>query len=99
MENSGIGQDSLRYFLQFVGSIFGDRVGGRFGSAIASVGDLDGDGKEDLVVGSPYENGGKGAVRVFYGKSDLTRLNGRNLNINPKKLFSAISIFIIQNKY
>ena len=37
---------------------------------------MDGDGKEDLVVGSPYENEGMGAVRVFYGKGDLTRLNG-----------------------
>ena len=40
------------------------------------MGALDGDGKEDLVVGSPYEEEGMGAVRVFYGKGDLTRLNG-----------------------
>ena len=48
IENSGIGQDSLQYFLQFVGSINGEQIGGRFGTALASVGDLDGDGKDDL---------------------------------------------------
>ena len=81
IENSGIGQDSLQYFLQFVGSINGEQIGGRFGTALASVGDLDGDGKDDLVVGSPYEDGGRGAVRIFYGKGDLTRLNGENNQI------------------
>ena len=68
------------------------------------MGDLDGDGKEDLVVGSPYEDEGMGAVRVFYGKGDLTRLNGmcnikiRNQGIkfyeyNMKNRFLGICAF------
>ncbi|XP_047741287.1 integrin alpha-PS5-like, partial [Hyalella azteca] len=40
-------------------------AGGRFGSVVASPGDLNLDGFLDLVVGAPYEGGG--AVYVFLG--------------------------------
>ena len=74
MENSGVGEDSLRYFLQLNTAINGKKNGGRFGSALASLGDLDGDGCDDLAVGSPYEDGGIGAVRIFYGMKYLSEL-------------------------
>ncbi|XP_069782999.1 integrin alpha-X-like isoform X3 [Narcine bancroftii] len=39
----------------------------RFGAAIASPGDLNGDGLGDAVVGAPLEEGGQGCVYVFCG--------------------------------
>ncbi len=44
---------------------------------MASLGDLDGDGYGDFVVGSPFEDGGKGAVRIFLGKKDIAGIQGK----------------------
>ncbi len=41
-------------------SLFGEKAGGRFGSAI-SCGDVDGDGRDDLLVGAPLKETGQGA--------------------------------------
>lgn len=43
-----------------------DEVGDLFGSSLA-LGDLDGDGIEDLAVGAPGEDEGRGAVYLFRG--------------------------------
>jgi len=42
-----------------------------FGEAVHSAGDLNGDGFDDIVVGSPSE-GGTGTVRVYYGSVDFS---------------------------
>jgi len=50
--------------------IVGGATGGRFGHAIASAGDVDGDGYGDLLVGAPYHSDSApftGRVFVFYG--------------------------------
>ena len=46
----------------------------RFGSAVASLGDLDGDGVEDIAVGAPSQFGtpSGGSVQVLYMNSDGT---------------------------
>ncbi|HSG26961.1 MAG TPA: hypothetical protein VLA34_00675, partial [Candidatus Krumholzibacterium sp.] len=40
--------------------------GGHFGSAVAGLGDLDGDGVEDIVVGSDGDNGNSGCLWVLF---------------------------------
>ncbi|KAK6470260.1 integrin alpha-IIb [Huso huso] len=65
-------------FLQREGSAFspkpdltltGRDVYGRFGSAIATLGDIDQDGYNDIAVGAPY-SGSEGRVFIFTGQSD-----------------------------
>ncbi|XP_062389316.1 integrin alpha-M-like, partial [Sardina pilchardus] len=47
---------------------------GRFGSSLASLADLNGDGIRDVAVGAPLEDNGQGSVYIF---------NGRRGGINP----------------
>lgn len=42
-------------------------VMGRFGTTIASVADVNGDGLRDVAVGAPLENNNRGAVYLFLG--------------------------------
>ncbi|HEX9774419.1 MAG TPA: carboxypeptidase regulatory-like domain-containing protein [Actinomycetota bacterium] len=49
----------------------------RFGWALAA-GDFDADGRDDLAVGAPGENNGKGAIHVFFGGgSGIKTRNGQ----------------------
>ncbi len=64
-------------------SLFGSVANGRFGAAVASVGDLDADGFGDFVVGSPYEANQRGAVRVFFGKKDIAMIQGDQVSLAP----------------
>ncbi|CAF88679.1 unnamed protein product, partial [Tetraodon nigroviridis] len=40
----------------------------RLGSSMAAIGDMNGDGFQELVVGAPLEDDHQGAVYVFYGR-------------------------------
>ncbi|XP_065053911.1 integrin alpha-8-like [Rhopilema esculentum] len=54
------------------GSMLGDRTpGAKFGSSIASAGDLNNDKYNDLVVGAPYGGpDGKGAIYIYHGSAN-----------------------------
>ncbi|XP_063422248.1 integrin alpha-4-like [Mytilus trossulus] len=44
-----------------------DKPYARFGTTISNIGDLDKDGFEDIVVGAPYEEDGRGSIYIFNG--------------------------------
>ena len=50
-------------------------TGQYLGWDIANVGDLDQDGFADFAVGSPFENEGKGVIRLYYGRADIENIN------------------------
>ncbi|XP_043271605.1 integrin alpha-8-like [Venturia canescens] len=69
----------------------GGAIGGRFGTTVTCLGDLDHDGYGDIVVGAPYEND-HGAIYVYNGNSNglTTRYSQR---IGGKSISNAIRGF------
>ena len=57
----------------------------RFGCALAC-GDINGDGRDDLLVGANFHNLGLGAAYLYLGKATLAAIND-----NPDKKFEGIS--------
>ncbi|XP_032790843.2 integrin alpha-5 [Daphnia magna] len=51
----------------------GQVPGGRFGYAVAGIGDTDADGFNDVAIGAPYENEGFGTVYIYYGTNNGLR--------------------------
>lgn len=70
---TGSGDIDLTTFSAAEGfKIRGDEAGDYLGYSVASAGDMNGDGIDDLVVGAPYgDNGGShaGEAYVIFGKS------------------------------
>lgn len=62
--------------------IIGERAGDTAGSAVAFAGDMNGDGKGDLVLGARTNDGNgrdAGAAYVVWGKADATEVNLDNV--------------------
>ena len=55
-----------RFILEGALEIHNGGQNARFGSSLAPVPDLNGDGFNDLVVGAPLEDDHKGAIYVFF---------------------------------
>lgn len=74
----GIGEDEGRAYL-FLGSATGlsaspawsasGEMGAEFGASVAAAGDVNGDGYDDVIVGSPGYFYSEGAAFVYYGSS------------------------------
>ena len=47
----------------------GDDDEGRFGSAVSTAGDVNGDGYADVIIGERHYNEGRGRAHVYYGSS------------------------------
>jgi hypothetical protein len=59
---------------------FSDIMGGRLGTSVAGVGDLNGDGFPDFAIGAPAVDNGTGRVHVYHGAAvGLTSIPARTL--------------------
>ena len=72
-----INQGYLRVFSGIDGSelrmISGESTGDGFGHPVSGAGDVNNDGYDDIIIGAPHADNGKGYIYVFSGK-DWTRL-------------------------
>ena len=71
-----------------------------FGSSVATLGDLDGDGVSDLVVGAPYDDTGgtwRGAVYVLLMNADGTGVTNltNHLAIDENPVWSSDGVWIL----
>jgi len=70
-------------------------VGGRFGASVASAGDVNGDGYDDVIVGAPTKSGGQageGLAYVYLGSGSGLGLTPTLLEVNQAGASFGISV-------
>ncbi len=58
----------------------------RFGAAMSTLPDLNGDGFGELVVGAPLEDNHKGAIYLFYGQQNSIQPKYKQVRLNWESL-------------
>jgi hypothetical protein len=71
----GLDHHAAFAYTQETEGVAGDVEADGFGEAIG-VGDFNGDGFDDLAVGSAWEDNGQGAIHVFFGSPDSLTVSG-----------------------
>ncbi|XP_041988491.1 integrin alpha-PS3-like [Aricia agestis] len=90
-------QQGSNFTMKFSGYVYGSgESGARFGTAMADIGDVDNDGYNDIAIGSPWENSGRGAVYIYKGSptglkaqfiQKVTVADARSFGISVSKAF------------
>ena len=73
----------------------GNAAADYFGRSVASIGDINRDGYDDIIIGAPYKNSFQGAAYVIYGRSTSSM---SDLLLDSTALDPAISGFTITGK-
>jgi len=75
----------------------GENPGDRFGYTIANAGDVNNDGKNDLIVSAPYYNSITGRVYIFFGTEnppDSIYASGANVTIDGEYQYSQFGFSV-----
>jgi hypothetical protein len=65
----GIGSDDINAASANV-TINGSSTNANFGWDVSDIGDVNGDGKDDIIIGAPGYSSDKGRAYIFYGRTD-----------------------------
>lgn len=84
-----------RFILEGALEIHNGGQNARFGSALAPVPDVNGDGFNDLVVGAPLEDDHKGAIYVFFSQQSRILRKYKQVCQMPWK--DRVSICLLRN--